>query len=322
LKENQHIIFAVFNIFLFVGSLTVFSFWDVFFVFNFWGDLYILFYVAISLNFPIIELIFGLVFLLRLYFNLISWLLIFGALFFLYLYYVLDAFNVFLKMRIFFSDIFSDRKTFIFHQREEFLPFYILEKQSIVLLFFFLVVPRIFKDEFLFFFETNKEVATYFDIILFLSYGSILMNVLISFIIIFVCNPKMGAKAQIINVCSTCIIAIGTGVLATDVVVDRSIGGVKEPGDGIVVRGVQRYYFNCEARTSADVRAVKDYISISNGRPVPLLPHTRIANTSAIHTYFINNLTPEQKIRLEYNQTGKFPFPATKPDIGGGVKKK
>ena len=137
LKENQHIIFAVFNIFLFVVSLTIFPFWDVFFVFNFWGDIYLLFYVTISLNLPIMEIIFGLIFLLRLYFNLVSWLLIYSALFFIYLYYVLDAFNVFLKMRTFFSEIFSDRKTFIFHQREEFLPFYILEKQYIVLLFFF-----------------------------------------------------------------------------------------------------------------------------------------------------------------------------------------
>lgn len=158
-------------------------------------------------------------------------------------------------------------------------------------------------------------MSNYFDIILFLSYGSIFMNVIVSFVIIFICNPKMGAKSQSVNACSTCILAVVPGCLLLKWLWIGQSGDVKEPGDGFVISGIQRYNFNYEARTSADVRAVKDYINISNGRPVSLIPQTKIANLLAIHQFFINDLTQEQKTRLEYNQTGKFPFPPTNPQV-------
>ena len=184
LKRNQDIIFGFFNIFLFFSGLTVFPFWDVFLIFNFWGDLYLIFYICITLKFPIIEIIFVFISILRLYFGLVPPIYVYAALFFVYVYFVLDFCNAFVKIRSFFSEIISDRKIFEFHQKDEFLNFYILEKQYIVLLFFFLILPRVFREEFLEFFSRNELLSTYFDIILFLCYVSILMNVVINFIII------------------------------------------------------------------------------------------------------------------------------------------
>ena len=139
---------------------------------------------------------------------------VYAVLFFTYVYFVLEAFNFFIQIRLFFSEIVSDRKIFVFHQKDEFLPFYILEKQYVVLLFFFLVLPRIFREEFLELLSKNESLSDYCDIVLFLSYMSIFMNVIINFIIIFVCNPKMGAKGQFVNTCATCVMAVGTAVIA------------------------------------------------------------------------------------------------------------
>ena len=266
LKINQHLIFGFFNVFLFLSALTVFPFWDVFLVFNFWGDFYLIFYILISLKFPIVEVVFFLIFILRLYFGLISPIYVYAGLCLVYFFFILESLNAFVSIRLFFSEIISDRKIFLSHQKDEFLNFFILEKQYVILLFFFLILPRIFREEFLNFVSTNESLSTYCDIILFFCYVSILINVLNNFIIIFICNPKMGAKGTMVNTCATCVVAVGTAVMAGDCIIDRAIGGIKEPGGNIVIRGVQRYNYQCEARTSADLCAVKDYINISNGR--------------------------------------------------------
>lgn len=83
------------------------------------------------------------------------------------------------------------------------------------------------------FFNVSPQYESVFDCIKLIVCIFMLVGFLVNLIIIWIFNPKMKTAS------ATCVGGVCTLVLAADSVVDKAIGGTKEPDRNIVIRGIQ-----------------------------------------------------------------------------------
>ena len=307
-KENQLVIFAVTNVFIFFFCLTIYPLFETFLAHIFVLGLYCIVYFILYYKVPVIEIFLCLFFSYRLVFSTISVSYVCIILGFLYIYFLLESLGFTEIFSEFLQEFIEGKKILDNHKDNEFKDFMVMERACLLYLALFISLPLLNNSGAIEFFNLSPQYENVFDCIKLIVYVFMLVGFLVNLIIIWIFNPKMKTLMKAASTCATCVGAVCTLVLATDSVVDKAIGGTKEPGRNPVIRGIQFSTYQCEAATKNDLQLAKDHWGVFGTRP-PVVAGTNVVDPGQTFDRLCNHTTPEQKALWSYHRGNVPPTP-------------
>lgn len=263
-----------------------------------WLDVYLFFYLMYIFKFPVVHLvliisIFGRLFVAGFF----SKILVCAALFGYFVFSCMDLLGVFNSIKTYIKIIQDDQIKLLNHKKTEFLFFYVLEQQYVVLLIISVLVPGIFMELGLNFDLNLNEQDLIFHLNLY-TYSFIMVITVINLIVIWFFNP--GPMLKTAAACFGCIggaAAAGAAyVQHQDSVWDRATGGIREPGNSDSVASAQISVFKARITTAEGIRQAKVYREIFP-HPLPTHPGTDVVNNYEVSRALVEDTTPLQKHR-------------------------
>jgi len=317
LNDNQTPLFIIVNALVFLGLSFSFDPTICVIVHIIWLDLYFLFYFLYIINFPIVQVVLICSLLFRIFvFGLFSKTVLCLVLFGVYILSCMDQLGFFNSLKTTVAVLQNDQLKLLNHKKTEFLFFYVLEQQYVVLLILSILVPG-----------TLREVGVQFDLsiseqdflfhIYFYAYSFIMVITIINLIVVWFFNP--GPFLKTAAACIGCVGGVAAGASAyvqyQDSVWDRATGGIREPGPSKAVADAQLSVFNARIATAEGVKQAKIYREIFPN-PLPVSPGTNIVNNYEVSRALIEDTTPFQKERINQmlgrNPAG-LPYPKENP---------
>lgn len=316
-NENQTFLFILVNFIVFL--LISFCFDPIFclIIHVLWLDVYLFFYLMYIFKFPVVHLVLMISIFGRLFVaGFFSKILVCAALLGYFVFSCMDLLGVFNFIKTYIKIIQDDQIKLLNHKKTEFLFFYVLEQQYIVLLIISVLVPGIFMELGLNFDLNLNEQDFIFHLNLY-TYSFIMVITVINLIVIWFFNP--GPMLKTAAACFGCIggaAAVGAAyVQHQDSVWDRATGGIREPGPSDSVASAQISVFKARITTAEGIRQAKVYREIFP-HPLPTHPGTDVVNNYEVSRALVEDTTPLQKQRVNLmlgrNESG-LPYPKENP---------
>lgn len=208
LNNNQTTLFFLVNIIVFFVVSFLFDPFLCLIIHILWLDVYAFFYLMYVINFPVISFILiGSLFIRLFLSGLFNATILFVALFCYFIFSCMDELGLFNPIKSYIEIIQADQLKLLNHKKTEFLFFYVLEQQYLVMLILIFLVPRLFEEAgFFVILELNEE-----DFLLhvkFYMYAFIIAVAVINLVVVLFFKP--GPLFKTVAACLGCVGGVAT----------------------------------------------------------------------------------------------------------------